>query len=84
MVRPARRQPSQSQKPANGRSQRVGPARSQANRRARVESEDEAEENQMDVDAEDSELEAENVEGDGGAGVNHFNETSLHGSQRLS
>jgi hypothetical protein len=36
----------------------------------------------MDVDAEDSEV--ENAEGDGGAGVNHFNETSLHGSQRLS
>ncbi|XP_006456478.1 hypothetical protein AGABI2DRAFT_122375 [Agaricus bisporus var. bisporus H97] len=62
---PTRRQASQSQRPANGRSQRDGPARSQATRRARVESDDEVDENEMDVDAEHSE--AENAEGEGGA-----------------
>lgn len=72
---PTRRQASQSQRPANGRSQRDGPARSQATRRARVESDDEVDENEMDVDAEHSE--AENAEGEGGAAVSHYSKDIL-------
>lgn len=56
MARPARRQPSQSQRQAPTQSQRAGPSRSQATRRNRVVSdEEEGEEIPANVDGEDSE-----------------------------
>ncbi|KAF9448427.1 MAGE-domain-containing protein [Macrolepiota fuliginosa MF-IS2] len=62
MARPARRQPSQSQRAAPTQSQRAGPSRSQASRRQQVESDEEAEE--MDVDGEGSENDADEDRGE--------------------
>lgn len=63
MARATRRQPSQSQRPANTQSQRAGPSRTQANRRARVESDDEAEEIPAQMDVDDDSDNAEGADG---------------------